>query len=392
MSLFRRPGAERRSISYQDVWGSGGQLQDSKVSPERALRLAPVYAATRLLADSVASLPVHVYRRTGQTRRRVPTPAHLSDPSTIGTRYDWTHRLMTSLLLRGNAYGLRINGGDHIEWVPPEDITIDETNYFAPVYYWKGRPVDRTDLLHVRSYTTAGKTEGLTPLGAFSLAVQLGISASEFGRDWFANRSMPGGVLQNTQQTLTQQQADTIKARWKASVRNGDVFVAGADWNYSAITVTPEDSQLVEQLKLTATQIATVYGVPAEMIGGEAGGSLTYNTVEQNTISFLTHTLRPWLVRLEDALGAAMLPEGLYLKFGTDSMIRTDLGARYGAHRIAREIGLNNIDELRAIEDMPPLPEGQGQDYAPLARPEPVAGGPEADTTTDDPERPGGDE
>lgn len=363
MSLLFNRRTERRAISLQDVWGSGASADMSAVTPDRALRLAPVYAATRLLADSVAALPIHVYRRSGDDRVRVRTPSWLDDPSVLGSAYDWKHRCMTSLLLRGNAYGLKINGG--VEWLAPDDVQVNDSNYFAPVYYVFGRETDQRDLVHVRAYTVAGKADGITPLTAFSLATQLGLSATEFGRDWFHNRTLPGSTLKNTAQTMTPAQANEVKERYRASVQHGDVFVHGSDWEFNAQALTPQDSQLVDMLKLSATQIAAVYGVPPEMIGGEAGGSLTYNTVEQNTISLLTHTIRPWITRLESAL-STLLPGEQYVRFNVDSMIRTDLEARYRAHRIARDIGLTNVDELRAVEDMPPLPDDQGQDYTPL--------------------------
>lgn len=364
MSLFFRK-VENRAVTFQDVWGTGATPM-GEVSPERALRLAPVYGATRLIADDVASLPLRVYRRRPDgTREQITTPAWLAKPTSIGTPFDWKFRCMTSLLLRGNAYGLRLGSDDRLEWLDPRDIQVDDTNYFAPLYYWRGRLINRSDLLHIPAYVVPGKVEGLSPLGAFSLAVQLGVSATEFGRDWFHNRTLPGSTLKNTAQVVTPEQASVIKERFRASVRSGDTFVHGSDWEFKPVSLTPQDSQLVETLKLTATQVATVYGVPPEEIGGEAGGSLTYNTVEQNQIRLTTRTLRPWLVRLEDAL-SALLPSPQYVKFNVDSLIRTDLEGRYRAHRIAREIGLNNVDELRAIEDLPPLPDEQGQDYTPL--------------------------
>lgn len=365
MSLFFRK-VEKRAVTFQDVWGSGGPLPMAEVSPERALRLAPVYAATRLIADDVSSLPIHQFRRLpDDTRQRMELSPWLSNPSSIGTPYDWKFRCMTSLLLRGNAFGLRLGSDDRVEWMDPRDITVDDSNYFAPVYYWRGRRVERPDIVHIPAYVVPGKIEGLSPLGAFSLAVQLGVSASEFGRDWFHNRTLPGSTLKNTAQVVTPEQASVIKERYRASLRSGDVFVHGSDWEFTPVSMTPQDSQLVEMLKMSATQVAAVYGVPPEEIGGEAGGSLTYNTVEQNQIRLTTRTLRPWLVRFEDAL-SALLPSTQYVKFNVDSMIRTDLVARYRAHLIARQIGLNNVDELRAVEDLPPLPDGQGQDYTPL--------------------------
>ena len=117
MSLFvRRP--EARAISYQDVWGSGGDVTSS-LSQEKALRLVAVYAATRLIADAVASLPLQTYRRRPDgSRERVADAPLVTSPSSFGTRYDWIHRCVVSMDLRVDATGLAVlrAGGVRLPW------------------------------------------------------------------------------------------------------------------------------------------------------------------------------------------------------------------------------------------------------------------------------------
>ncbi len=148
--------------------------------------------------------------------------------------------------------------------------------------------------------------------------------------------------------------------------------MTGKDWKLDVVTLPADDAGFVASAKLNATQVASIYGVPAEMIGGEAAGSLTYSTVELNQIQFLTNTLRPWLVRLEAAF-SSLLPRPQYVRFNADAMIRSDTKTRWEVHQIARNIGAENIDEIRALEDMEPLPDGQGEDYTPLAGHTPTA-------------------
>ncbi len=367
---FRRK-TQQRAISYQDVWGSGGDVSVLRGgSQERALRLGPVYAATRLLADSVASLPLKSYRADGDDRLRAPVPSLFRRPSAVGTRYDWLHRCMTSLTLRGNAYGLIVASGpdgwpSQIEWLHPDDVHIEDNLAAVPVWYYKGRRLDEGQMFHIPAYTVPGQLLGLSPIAYFATTTEAGLLANEFGRDWFANGSTPSAVLESDME-VSRDAATILKARFKEAAAGRDVVALGNGVKYKPISVPAEESQFLETIKATANQIAAIYGVPPEKVGGETGGSLTYATVEQNSIDLLTWTLRPWLARLEDAF-SWLRPPTEEARFNVDAMLRTDTLTRYRTHRIARAIGLNNIDELRRLEDEPPLPNGLGQDYAPLA-------------------------
>ncbi|WP_371528382.1 phage portal protein [Streptomyces sp. NBC_01283] len=368
---FRR-SALKRAISYQDVWGSGGDPAVLRGgSQERALRLGPVYAATRLLADSVASLPLKSYLAAGDDRLRAPMPPLFRRPAATGTRYDWLHRCMTSLTLRGNAYGLIVAWGpdgwpSQIEWLHPDDVSIQDNLAAVPVWYYKGRRLEDGQLFHVPAYTVPGQILGLSPIAYFATTTEAGLLANQFGRDWFANGSTPSAVLE-TDMVVDRDAATILKARFKEAAEGRDVVALGNGVKYRAISVPANESQFLETIKATANQIAAIYGVPPEKVGGETGGSLTYATVEQNSIDLLTWTLRPWLARLEEAF-SWLRPPTEEARFNVDAMLRTDTLTRYQTYRIARAIGLHNIDELRRLEDEEPLPGGMGQSYEPLVK------------------------
>jgi HK97 family phage portal protein len=366
---FRR--RQQRAITYQDVWGSGGDPNILRGgSQERALRLAPVYAATRLLADSVASLPMKSYMVAGEQRLPAPLPALFSRPAAVGTRYDWLHRAVTSLALRGNAYGL-ITAVDaagwpaQIEWLHPDDVTVADNFAAVPVWYYKGRRLDDGQMFHIPAYTLPGQILGLSPIAYFASTTDTGLLAQQFGRDWFANGSTPSAVLE-TDLEVTKDAAEILKARFKEAAAGRDVVALGGGVKYRPISVPAEESQFLETIKATANQVAAIYGVPPEKVGGETGGSLTYNTVEQNSIDMLTWTVRPWLARLEQAF-SMLRPPAEETRFNADAMIRTDLKTRYEAHGMALDQGWRNRDEVRAIENEAPLPNGLGQVYLPLS-------------------------
>lgn len=372
MSLFFRTAAETRAVSQDAFFEStSGADSLSGLRGESALRLTPVYSAVALLADSVASLPLHAYRTASDgTRQRVAAYSLLDTPTAYGTRYDWLHRLMVSLLLRGNAYGLVLtrNSDDAwptaVEWLNPADVTVDDT-YLPATYYVKGRRVERRDMVHVVAFARPGRAVGLSPIQAFAETIDLGLSAQRSARDWYRNGSRPSQSLRNTQKTIDPAVAKVVKDRYRATVGDGDVFVHGADWELKQLGVTAADAQFLDTIKATATQVAAIYRVPPEKIGGETGSSLTYNTVELATIDFLTHSLRPWLVRVEQAL-ATQMPPGMSAKFNVDAMIRADLKTRYESHEIALSNGFLTQDEVRLIEDRLPLSDDEKSEW--LAR------------------------
>lgn len=372
MSFFinRRGGrdAEARALSYQDVWGSGGDFNEVDGGPDsvvaNGLRLIPVYAATSLIADLVATAPMRCYREHSDgTRKLLPSqPALVTSPSPYGSRIDWLHQALASLLLRGNAYGYITavdSGGrpSQIQWLNPDDVTVveEQNDWFHwPTYYWRGRTLDRDLVVHVPAYTFPGSVKGYSPLGLFKVQIETGMRAQQFGDDWFKNGSTPSGHLKNTARTLTDDEATLGKTRFKNAVRNRDVFVTGNDWDWSSLAVPANESQFLETIKANATQIAAIYRVSPEDIGGETASSLTYKTLEQDNAKLTNRTLGVWAARLECAL-TDLLPRPQYVRFDLDKASRGDMTSRMMAHSAALTAGIETLDEARASEDKPPL-------------------------------------
>ena len=360
MSLFtRRVGSESRALPESNASWSVVGSQLSGDAEAKALRLAAVYAATSWLADSVATLPLKAYRRGGDGVAQRVQMAVLENPSALGTRVDWLTKVMTSLLLRGNAFGYVVERDSRgyptsIEWLNPLTVRIQGDKFWV-----NEQLAPAGDVFHIPAYSVPGKKLGLSPIQAFATTIDTGLYAELMANDWFKNAGTPAQHLKNTERTLDPAQAAEIKERFKASVTSGDAFVTGRDWDLSSLGVSAADAAFLGTMRATATTIAAIYRVPPEKIGGDSGSSLTYNTVEQQSIDFLTHSLRPWLVRLEAAFDRWLLPRGVFCKFNADAIIRPDTLTRMQAHEIANRIGLETIDEARAVEDKPPLTEDQ---------------------------------
>lgn len=376
MAWFSRKRAtepEARAVSYQDVWSTGGDVSAiSAGSIDAALRLAPLYAAVRLIADQGASLPLKGYREVDGVRRVMDSqPELLRSPAPGLSMFTWKQQALTSMLLRGNAYGYITafsgTAARTLVWLHPDQVQVDESTA-VPIYRLNGTMLDASRVVHVPGLTVAGSCVGVSPITAFRTVIETGLAAQRFSREWFANGGpvTPGSHLKNNARTLDPQSAQIVKDRYKASVRSGDVFVTGSDWDLSQISVNADDAAFVQTAKLTATQVASVYGVPPEKVGGETGSSLTYATVEQNNLDFVTFGLRPWLVRLEEAI-SRVLPQPQFARFNVDALLRADTLTRYQAHSVALSSGFMTVDEVRALEERPPLADASGDTTEGLA-------------------------
>lgn len=348
-------------------WNVGGPLAPPLTPTiDLSVTLAAVYASVRILATNIASLPLHAYRTTTDGTIRVKSlPALFDQPSVHGTLWDWLHRLVSSLALAGNAYGLvtRRDGFGYptgVEWLHPDDVSVQDLawngpgSFIDPIFRWRGRVIPKENLVHIPWFTVPWRVKGLSPIGAYAASVNAGLGAMAYSQDWFNAGGVPPGTFQNSAKQVNQQEADQIKERLVNAIRSHKPIVYGNDWEYKPIAINPHEAQFIETMKMTATQIAVVYGVPPEKVGGEKGGSMTYANSEQESIDLVQFTLLPWVKKLESAF-FPIIPQAQYVKFNLDAMIRVDVRTRHDVHFIDRRMGLKSINEIRELEDLPPI-------------------------------------
>lgn len=366
---FRRK-EEKRAITYQDFWGSGADLDVIRAnSVDKALTLAPVFAATRLLSHGVASLPLETFRKIKGQTEQIDTPVLFTDPSIFGGPYEWVQRAVVSLLLPGNAAGFITQFDNQgfprqVEWLNPDEMTVADDRAVARAqWYWLGRPVQpwlgrdsAGELIHIPWYVLPGRIKGLSPIQAFSQTIEGGLYAEQFARNFFKNDGVPSGVLETDQQ-IDQEQAKTIKDRFKQAAKGRDTVVLGAGATYRPISIPPEDAQFLETIRANATTIAAIYGIyPAELIGGDTKDSMTYSSVEQQSLNLATHTLRPVLSKLEQHF-SQMLPRGQFVRFNLNDLLRADIKTRFEAYQIGLQNGFLEVPEIRDSERLGPLKE-----------------------------------
>jgi len=374
MSLFRPARAaapEKRSLdslAEMIAYARGPRVAAGvPVDDEQAMRLGAVWACVDLLAELVSTLPVDEYRRIGdQHPTLVATSVLLTDPS--GDSYGlevWLRQIMTALLLRGNAYGFVTDITEdirprHIEVLHPDRVSIRRHLNFGPVTWMlDNKEIDvypTGPLWHLPGYPVPGWPVGLSPIRYAAETIGLGIATRKFGAQWFGDGAHPTATLESDDE-IDEEQAILLKARIVNALHGTrEPLILGAGHKLNPLQVSPDESQFLETSQANVADVARYFRVPPEMIGGKAADNLTYANQEQRTISLLTYTVGPWLVRLERAL-SRLLPRGRFVKFNADALRRVDLKTRYEAHVLAVRGGFSTPNERRDLEDLPPMPD-----------------------------------
>lgn len=370
-ALFAR---EERSVGQATAWGSwsGDHPQvyaGVTVDDRTSLQLLTVYGCVRLITDSIATLPVDVYRQVGDTKVEVQKPIWLERPTTSLDFTAWCTQVLSSLLLHGNAYIVvtRNATGSIVELVPldPTKVTVRRDNGRL-VYVVNGTPF-QGEMVHIPGLMLAGSDVGLSPIEYARQSIGLGLATTRYGSEFFTGEGNMPGVIEMPGRA----QSETLKAiadQWRKRRREGGrglpgVLQEGATWKPTG--VTNEQMQFLETRRYTAAEIAgQVFLVdPSELGIGVEGTSLTYANLEQRNTRFVRVSLLPWIVRLEKALSDLMM-RPRYCKFNVDGLLRSDLPTRYGAYSTGIGAGFLTPNEARAWEDLPPLPSDVDDDNA----------------------------
>lgn len=389
MSLFRRAfsSAERRAVAGFPWSGGDGLLppvigsgipsnsallpvySGATVTDATALGLAAYYACVRLLADGVAALPWDGFRTVGSEKELIdPAPSLLREPSTQMTVFDFKHVLMVSMLIRGNFYGL-VTSRDRLEYptsilpLHPDWVYLDRDPKTWELRSWvMGERIPNQDLFHIRAFTLPGYDVGLSPVSQFRQSLGLGLATEEYGSKWFRDGAAPSSVL-SSDQPLTEDQVKLTQKTWIASHGGKRLpAVLGGGFKFQPITITPNESQFLETRRFQVTEIARIFGVPPHMIGDMERSTSWGTGIEGQALGFVKFTLAPWLNRIEAAMNR-ITPRGTFVKFNLNALLRGDMQSRYEAYQSALDGGWMNSDEVRALEDLPPIPGGAGQKY-----------------------------
>lgn len=372
MSILRRLTTPREQRVVRDPawveWAKGGSTvfgsaAGQAVSPETSMRLLVVWGCVSLISDTIATMPVDVYRRQADgSLQQVPSPTWVETPNGTQDRVQFVQSMLVSLLLTGEAIVLvdRFGrDGYSLSLILADPTKADyETVDGRRVLMLNGAPYDG-EYRTVRAMTWPGSERGLSPIEHARKTIGLGMATLDSGARFFGQGSIVPGVI-TTPANLSREQLVDLKNGW-VSAHSGlerahlpAVLMGGANWQ--SLSITHEQAQFLETRKFTDAQIAgQLFRVDPSMLGiaVDGGSSLTYQNIEQRNTNLVQMTLLPWIVRLE-RLFSALLPGQQTWKFNVNALLRADLRTRYESYSVGITNGFLGVDEARAFEDLPP--------------------------------------
>lgn len=351
------------------------------IGMDSAMAVSAFWACVRTIAESAASLPLIVYRRLpgGGKERAVdhwlyPVLHDAANPEM--SAFTAIETALVHATTWGNLYAAKaIDGSGRVRELWPlrpdrmEVTRIDgELRYGYTTIDGQRRELRRSEVLHVPGLSFDGLT-GYSILTMARNALAVGKAAEEYGGRFFERDARPGIVLTHPK-SLSDTARTNIETSWQEKYGGpsnaGGFGLLEEGMSLKEIGIPPEDAQFLETRKFQAIEIARFFRMPPHMIGEL--DRATFSNIEQQAIEFVVYTLRPWLVRLEKAMGQQLLRGewigaggDLFIEFLVDGLLRGDSAARATYYHQGRIDGWLNGDEIREMENRNPMPDGQGQ-------------------------------
>lgn len=372
----------KRNLTAQDwlIRALGGRetYTGRQIGANDALASSAVFACVRILAETVGSLPLHVYRRLAGGGKETD-PSHrlyplLHDaPNPEMTSMEFREAIVGHLALRGNAYAEieRDAGARPIALWPlrPDRMDVRRDLVTRRLIYRYELPnstlvlIDPANLMHLRGLSADGVI-GYSPIALLREPIAFALALEEYGARLFGNNASPGGVL-SVQKPLSATARKNLKDSWEeyhrglSNAHRVAVLEEGVSWQ--AIGIAPEDAQFLETRKFQTAEIARIFRIPPHLIGDLE--KATFSNIEQQSLEFVIHTIRPWLVRIEQAIKRDLFrgetgQRTHFAEFKVDGLLRGDLLSRYQAYTQAHLNGWMTANEIRDLENLNPLPGG----------------------------------
>lgn len=366
-------GGESRAVSYQQVWGTGGDWPTGStwagpaISQEKSLQISTVYACVRLYTDTISTLPVGAYIRSGGVRRSYqPRPAWLDEPY---PNINWsTHmqQVVLSLMLNGNAYVrvYRNATGDPVSLLVlnPQQVEPKAGKDGSVVYVWNGGEaiISSRDMLHITELLMPGEVKGISRIDQVKQELGLATALTEFASKFFGNGTAVAGVIE-TPANITVDQAKAAKQAFEETHRGvgkaHGVAIVGGGGKFVKTSTAPDEAQMLESRLQSVEAVARVFRVPPQKIGITTPGTMSYASVEQMNMAWTIDSVRPYVEKIEAAY-SRLLPSVAFIKINMDALLRGDTASRYTAYGQALAAGWAAVNDVRRLEDMPPIAGG----------------------------------
>lgn len=362
----------------------GRTTSGKPVNERTAMQTTAVYACVRILAEAVASLPLHVYEYQDDGGKKLVHDHPLyyllhDEPNPEMTSFVFRETLMSHLLIWGNAYAqiIRDGAGRVLGLYPllPDKMEVQRDDK-GNIYYVYSRNSDENptfkeygniklkaeDVLHIPGLGFDGLI-GYSPIAMAKNAVGMTLACEEYGASFFANGANPGGVLEHPG---VLKDPSKVRESWNSVYRGVSnahkIAVLEEGMKYQQIGIPPEEAQFLETRKFQINEIARLYRIPPHMVGDLDKSS--FSNIEQQSLEFVKYTLDPWVIRWEQSLQRSLLLPGekgkYFIKLNVDGLLRGDYQSRMNGYAVGRQNGWLSANDIREMENMNPIPDEEG--------------------------------
>lgn len=362
----------------------GRTTSGKPVNERTAMQTTAVYACVRILAEAIASLPLHVYEYQDDGGKKLVHDHPLyyllhDEPNPEMTSFVFRETLMSHLLIWGNAYAqiIRDGAGRVLGLYPllPDKMEVQRDDR-GNIYYVYSRNSDENpmfkeygniklkaeDVLHIPGLGFDGLI-GYSPIAMAKNAVGMTLACEEYGASFFANGANPGGVLEHPG---VLKDPSKVRESWNSVYRGVNnahkIAVLEEGMKYQQIGIPPEEAQFLETRKFQINEIARLYRIPPHMVGDLDKSS--FSNIEQQSLEFVKYTLNPWVIRWEQSLQRSLLLPGekgkYFIKLNVDGLLRGDYQSRMNGYAVGRQNGWFSANDIREMENMNPIPDEEG--------------------------------
>ncbi len=366
-----QPDRVRSSVNW---WPQGTPRAGIRVDQESALFYAAVYAAVRIISETVAHLPCKLYKPVDRGREMVTAnPAEIVQrrPNAEQSALQFFELMTGHMCLWGNAYAEivpRDGGGEVVNLWPlrPDRMDVMRTRDTREVVYvyrlgeGKTKQLPAKRVLHLRLFGTEDLL-GKSPIALARESLSLGLACEQYGASWFGNGSRPSGVYQHPGK-LSPEAHQRLRESMDRAHRGPDgwnktaILEEGLQWQQ--IGIPPEDAQFLETRKFQVLDVARWYRMPPHKLADLTDANFS-NMVQQD-LSFYKETILPYLRRWETELDRKLLGEGdtRFFRFNAEAVLRADVETRHKIYAVGRQWGWLSANDVREKEDEAPIEDG----------------------------------
>jgi HK97 family phage portal protein len=367
---------ESRAISFQTIWGSGGDLEvlnqsGTNVTPDTVFRVNAIFSAISLISDTISTLPIDAYiRRDGARFPFRPRPAWVTKPDVDTTKEAFYGSAIVSLLLDGNAF-IRVfkdEAGNPVNLVVlnPQKVEIKRNGLGRVMFHYEGEagPLSTADLIHIPDVVKPGHIRGMSRVENLKDNFGLALALESYAARFFGQGASTNGIIEfpgNLTPDQAKQLVDGFDARHRGFRKAHKTGVLTGGAKFIQTSVENDKAQFIDSRRMAVEDVARAFNIPPHLLG--LPGTNTYSSVEQNNIAFVQHTLRPIVQKLESAFTPLLASEQggqtAFIKFSLDGLLRGDSNSRFSAYSTGIQAGYLTVNDIRRFEDLQPIEGGE---------------------------------